>query len=203
MFDYLKGKLIEINSPYCTIEVNKIGYQILANERILSELDTKEEDIKIFTKLIHKEDSMYLCGFKHKQDRIIFDILTGVSGVGVKVAFSLLDEFSTQELIEAVLEENHKLISKTKGIGPKMAQKIVLEIKDKLTKMEVSKDYVPSKAPKNNLNHKIVDEAIVVLKSLGYTQEEYSKALDLALTKLEKEDSQELIKEALKILSVF
>ena len=69
--------------------------------------------------------------------------------------------------------------------------------------MEVSKDYVSSKAPKNNLNHKIVDEAIVVLKSLGYTQEEYSKALDLALTKLEKEDSQELIKEALKILSVF
>jgi len=202
MFDYLKGMLVEKNSPFCTLEANNIGWQILTNSRILEELGETGDEIKIYTKLIHKEDSMYLCGFKQKQDRIIFDILTGVSGVGVKVAFSLLDEFSTSELIEAVLDENHKLISRTKGIGPKMAQKIVLEIKDKLTKIDTTSDIIANGSNKK-VDNELIQDAIAVLQSLGYSQNEYMHALETALSKLDKQDSSELIKETLKILSAF
>jgi len=203
MFDYLKGKLVEKNSPYFIVEVNNIGYRFISNSRIIGSLDEINKDVKIYSKLIHKEDAMYLCGFSQKQDRIIFDILLGVSGVGVKAAFSLLDEFCATELIEAVLDENHKLISKTKGIGPKMAQKIVLEIKDKLTKINTTSGIIASKTDNSNINKEIIQEASVVLQSLGYNQNEYTKALELAVTKLAKQDAQELTKEALKILSAF
>ena len=134
MFDYIKGILVSKNYPYLTIENNGIGYLILANFRTINTIGKLNSEIKIYTKLIHKEDNMTLCGFKNKQDRIIFDILLGVSGVGTKAALSILDEFETNELINTIIEENYKAISRTKGIGLKTAQKIVLEIKDKLTK---------------------------------------------------------------------
>ena len=126
MFDYIKGVLINKSYPYCTIECNNIGYVLLINQRTYANLCEINNEIKIYTKLIHKEDSMTLCGFKNREDRVIFDILTSVSGIGIKVAFSLLDEFETAELINAVIYEDYKLISKTKGVGLKMAQKIIL-----------------------------------------------------------------------------
>lgn len=203
MYDYIKGILTDKNYPYCTVENQGIGYHFLVNSRILAELGEIDNEIKIYTKLIHKEDSMTLCGFKHKQDRIIFDILTSVSGVGIKVAFALLDEFETNDLIQAVLEENHKLISKTKGIGPKMAQKIVLEIKDKLTKMNTSAQFVYSKVNNNKISSATISEVITILQSLGYNQKEYESALELVSSKAQKDDSQELLKEVLQILSAF
>lgn len=203
MFDYIKGVLADKNYPYCVVENNGIGYRLLVNSRILSSLGEVDSQIKIYTKLIHKEDSMTLCGFKSKQDRIIFDILTGVSGVGVKVAFALFDEFETNELIEAVLDENYKLISRAKGVGSKMAQKIVLEIKDKLTKIEINSDLIISKLPTNKVSPQTIKQATTVLQSLGYSAGEYNSVLETVVKKLEKDDSQELLKETLKILSLF
>ena len=176
---------------------------MLCNLRTLNQLDELNSEIKIYTKLIHKEDSMTLCGFKNKQDRIIFDILTSVSGIGVKVAFALLDEFDTNELIEAILEENHKLISKTKGIGPKMAQKIVLEIKDKLTKIDTNNEFVSTKTQNSAISNQTVIETTTILQSLGYNPKEYNSALETAISQMTKDDSQELLKEVLKILSIF
>ncbi len=203
MFDYIKGILTDKNYPYCTVEANGIGYLLLCNLRTLNQLDELNNEIKIYTKLIHKEDSMTLCGFKNKQDRIIFDILTSVSGIGVKVAFALLDEFDTNELIETILEENHKLISKTKGIGPKMAQKIVLEIKDKLTKIDTNNEFVSAKTQNSAISNQTVIETTTILQSLGYSPKEYNSALETALSQMTKDDSQELLKEVLKILSIF
>ena len=80
MFDYIKGNLVDKCFPYCTVEANNIGYSILVNSRTLLNLSEIGSEIKIYTKLIHKEDLMFLCGFLNKQDRIIFDILTSVSG---------------------------------------------------------------------------------------------------------------------------
>ena len=203
MFDYIKGILTDKNYPYCTVEANGIGYLLLCNLRTLNQLNELNSEIKIYTKLIHKEDSMTLCGFKNKQDRIIFDILTSVSGIGVKVAFALLDEFDTNELIEAIIEENHKLISKTKGIGPKMAQKIVLEIKDKLTKIDTNSEFVSTKAQNSIVSSQTIIETTTILLSLGYNSKEYNSALETALSQMTKDDSQELLKEVLKILSIF
>lgn len=203
MFDYFKGVLISKNFPYCTIECNEIGYSFLVNQRTISQLGEIDSKIKIFSKLIHKEDQMYLCGFSNKQDRTIFDILTSVSGIGVKVAFALLDEFETNELIQSVIEEDYKKISRTKGVGQKMAQKIVLELKDKLTKTEINTDFIKSSAENEKISNDTILQAQTVLQSLGYSQNEYSSAIKTALTQLEKDNPQELIKEALKILSIF
>ncbi len=203
MFDYIKGELTDKNFPYCTIENHGIGYCVLINSRTMASLPDLSAECKIYTKLIHKEDNMFLCGFLNKQDRIIFDILTSVSGIGTKVAFALLDEFETNELINAVIEQNHKAISRTKGVGAKMAQKIVLEIKDKLTKMDIQADLISAKNTNSNISSETIAQAQVVLQSLGYNQNEYTNAIETAITTLKKDDSQELIKEALKILSIF
>lgn len=203
MYDYLKGVLKDKNFPYCTVEVNGIGYLLLVNCRTMNSLAELDSEIKIYTKLIHKEDSMFLCGFKSKQDRIIFDILTSVSGIGTKVALALLDEFETNELIDAVMNDDYKKISRTKGVGPKMAQKIVLEIKDKLTQVETTTNLVVSKRENNMLSNETLTQTITVLESLGYNKNEYTSALDTAITQMKKDNAEELLKEVLKILSIF
>ena len=203
MFDYLKGILVDKNFPYCTIEVNNIGYRLLTNQRTLETIGELNSEIKIYTKLIHKEDSMSLCGFKSKQDRVIFDILTSVSGIGVKVALALLAEFETNELINLIISQDHKTISKTKGIGPKMAQKIVIEIKDKLTKMDVAPMIEANNQSNSNASSNTISQVATILDSLGYTKNEYKNALETALSQLQKDDEQELLKETLKILSIF
>lgn len=201
MFDYIKGNLISKNSPYAIVENNGIGYSILCNQRTLSIFS--EGEIKIYTKLIHKEDSMTLCGFAHREDKTIFDILTSVSGIGTKVALCLLDEFSGSELIDAVLNEDYKLISRTKGVGAKMAQKIILELKDKLTNLNVTSNITADKI--NNISNTISKDTVLevqtVLQSLGYTQNEYQSALEYSAKKIDQDDAQELLRETLQTLS--
>lgn len=203
MFDYIKGKLTNKTFPYCTVECNSVGYMALVNMRTFSNIGNVGDDTTLYLKLVHKEDSMTLCGFKSRADRIIFDILTSVSGIGTKVAFALLDEFETNELVNAVIEENHKLISRTKGVGAKMAQKIVLELKDKLTKIDVSSNMIVAKSENTKISTETINQVQTVLQSLGYNSSEYKNALENAIKTINKDDEQELLKEVLKILSVF
>ena len=201
MFDYIKGILISKNHPYAVVENNGIGYSILCNARTLSILGDLNSEIKIYTKLIHKEDSMTLCGFCHREDRTIFDILTSVSGIGTKVALCLLDEFSGSELIGAVIDEDYKLISRTKGVGAKMAQKIILELKDKLTNLNVTPEVTASKINTDNISKDTILEVQTVLQSLGYSQSEYQGALEISAKRTQKDDPQEILRQTLQILS--
>lgn len=201
MFDYIKGILISKNHPYAVVENNGIGYSILCNARTLSILGDLNSEIKIYTKLIHKEDSMTLCGFCHREDRTIFDILTSVSGIGTKVALCLLDEFSSSELIGAVIDEDYKLISRTKGVGAKMAQKIILELKDKLTNLNVTSEVTASKINTDNISKDTILEVQTVLQSLGYSQSEYQSALEISAKRTQKDDPQEILRQTLQILS--
>jgi len=204
MYDYIKGTLISKNDPHITVECSGIGYIMLSNSRTISFLPEIGENIKIYTKLIHKEDTMLLCGFAHKEDRVIFDILTQVSGIGTKVALTLLDEFGATELIGAVIDGDYKYISKAKGVGPKLAQKIILELKDKLTNTQTTAQIIISKSEKSGntkVSNNTIEEVQTILNSLGYSQGEYSSAIETALKGLEKDDSQELLRLALKILS--
>lgn len=203
MFDYVKGILVNKTFPYCTVECNNVGYMALVNMRTFSNIGEVDDNITLYLKLIHKEDNMMLCGFKTRQERIIFDILTSVSGIGTKVAFALLDEFEINDLINAVIEQDHKLISRTKGVGDKMAQKIVLELKDKLTKLETTSDIMVSKADNSIVSAQTITQVQTVLQSLGYTPKEYKGAIENAIKTVNKDDEQELLKEALKTLSVF
>lgn len=202
MFDYLKGILTDKNFPYCTIEVNGVGYRLLTNLRTLNSIGELNSEIKIYTKLIHKEDSMTLCGFKTRQERVLFDTLTSVSGIGTKVALSLLAEFEANELINLIINQDHKTISRTKGVGAKMAQKIVLEIKDKLTKLDVV-PFVVEKTNNSKVSSNTISQVATVLESLGYSKNEYQNAIETVLTQLDKDNEEELLKEVLKILSIF
>ena len=136
MYDYVKGilsaKTHSSKGTYLTVEVSGIGYLLEVTARDFSSLEENGTEIKVYTVLLHREDKMSLCGFLHKEERDIFNILTSVSGVGSKMALTLLDEFQCSELIGFVIQGDYKELTRAKGVGPKLAQKIILELKDKL-----------------------------------------------------------------------
>lgn len=205
MYDYIKGILASKtnNSKGCfaTIETGGIGYLAEVTLRDFSQLEQNGSDVKIFTVLIHREDKMSLCGFLHKEDRDIFNILTSVSGVGSKMALTLLDEFQSSELIGFVIDGDYKELTRAKGVGPKLAQKIILELKDKLMNFKQSEP-IEIKSVKIQ-NSQAVDDAQTVLLSLGYGRDEIKNAMSKAAVNLKENSSAEdILKETLKILSI-
>lgn len=206
MYDYIKGELIFKSPSAAVIENNGIGYKFLINARSYSALPEIGEEAKIYSKLVHREDSMYLAGFKQKEDRAVFDILTSVSGIGVKVGMILLEEFSGSELINAVLDGDYKLISRAKGVGPKLAQKIVLELKGKLTNNDIISNIIEDKVQSlsdsaSKVSKETIKEVQSILQSLGYSQNEYMAAIEHSAKLLSADSSEELLKETLKTLS--
>lgn len=205
MYDYIKGlftaKTSSAKGCFLTIENNGIGYLVEVMSRDYSNVEKSDQEGKLYTVLIHREDKMSLCGFLHKEDRDIFQILTSVSGVGSKMALVLLDEFNSSELIGFVISGNHKELTRAKGVGPKLAQKIILELKDKLMNYSNS-------APVTVENSKIestqaMEDAQMVLISLGYEREEIKMAFSKVMILLGSDaTAEDILKESLKILSV-
>ena len=204
MYDYIKGIFVQEKrlptGSMITVEAGGIGYRILTTERTLRELPDKNSEIKVFVSLLHKEDSMNLCGFLKREERDIFEILLTVSGVGMKAALTLTDEFSVSELMGVVISENFKELSRAKGIGLKSAQKIVLELKDKLAARQ---DYL---LPENdNLSSEIPEyaqEARNVLYSLGYSKEEIEQGIKNAVNLPNiKKTSEDILSASLRYLA--
>ena len=205
MYDYIKGILANKSNTskgaYVTVEAFGIGYLLEVTARDFNEI--AEGETKIYTVLLHREDKMSLCGFLHKEDRDIFSILTSVSGVGSKMALTLLDEFASSELIGFVIDGNYKEITRAKGVGPKLAQKIILELKDKLMNYQTKEPIRITSITPANIDDRAVEDAQMVLVSLGYERAEIQSAISKALVVLnDKASAEEILKEALKILSV-
>lgn len=203
MYDYIKGlnagKSNTSKGCFVTVEAGGIGYLLEITSRDFNEIS--EDNIKVYTVLIHREDKMALCGFLKKEDRDIFNILTSVSGVGSKMALTLLDEFQSSELIGFVIEGNYKEITRAKGVGPKLAQKIILELKDKLMNYKDSEPIVIS-TPKEQ-DSQAVEDAQTVLISLGYERDEIKSAMSKAMAVLKDNASAEdILKNTLQILSM-
>lgn len=200
MFDYIKGTLVsksQLKSCFFTVEAGSIGYLIEVNSNDFSKKNVNDE-IKIYTVLIHREDSMSLCGFLNKEARDIFNVLTSVSGVGAKMALCLLNEFDVSDLIYFVVSENSKELTRAKGVGIKLAQKIILELKDKLINLqpalEISQTVdIPSET----------EEIQKILLSLGYEEQEVVNAIKQACAsgKLSL-GNEEFLRATLQILSV-
>ena len=209
MYDYIKGNLVQkqvtSKGSFITLECNNIGYLIETNNRTLNLLSEKQ-DCKIYVSLTHREDFMGLCGFINKEERDLFNILQSVSGVGVKVALVLLEEFSGLELISTVIKEDAKNLSRAKGVGAKMAQKIILELKDKLINWQEKMPVDLSDVDNKNVDTADVSDAQAVLISLGYTIEEIKPAIKTAVAKIgakagDKVSSEEILKLALTYLA--
>lgn len=205
MYDYIKGILANKSNTskgaYVTVEAFGIGYLLEVTARDFNEI--AEGETKIYTVLLHREDKMSLCGFLHKEDRDIFNILTSVSGVGSKMALTLLDEFASSELIGFVIDGNYKEITRAKGVGPKLAQKIILELKDKLMNYQTKEPIRITSITPAKIDDRAVEDAQMVLVSLGYERSEIQNGISKALVVLnDKASAEEILKEALKILSV-
>ncbi len=201
MYDYIKGILAGKSNTskgvFLTVEAGGIGYLLETTVRDFN--SANGDEVKVYTVLIHREDKMSLCGFLHKEDRDIFNILTSVSGVGSKMALTLLDEFEASELIGFVIEGNYKEITRAKGVGPKLAQKIILELKDKLMNYQTKEPIKITSSVK--VDDSAVEDAQMVLVSLGYERKEIQDAISKAVA-YNRTTAEEILKEALKILSL-
>ncbi len=205
MYDYLKGCIVQkqINSyrgTYIVIEVNNTGYFVLTTKRTIAKIDEEKKETKIYVSSTHKEDSMSLTGFLTKEERDIYNILQSVSGIGIKLALMLLDEFSISELVDIMIRQDYKELSRAKGVGAKVAQKIILELKDKLITWA---NINPSEVIEIQTdNQDSLIEVQSVLISLGYSQEEiknaFEKVIDSKANSLKTED---ILKNSLEFLS--
>ena len=202
MFDYITGKLTyktqKSKGCYFTVDVNGIGYRA---EVVATDFDKKNvnDEVRIFTVLIHREDAMLLCGFLSKEARDIFSVLTSVSGVGVKMALTLLNEFEISDLIYFVINENSKELTRAKGVGAKLAQKIILELKDKFINLqpELKKSSLSAEVPPQT------EDVQNILLSLGYDEKEILSAIKQAISKgNDINNSEEFLRVTLQILSV-
>ncbi len=203
MFDYFKGFITDkkksTKGTYLTIEVNGTGYLLEVTDRDFNSISVNEENKqKIYVLLTHREDAMSLYGFLTKETRDIFQILLSVSGVGAKMGIALLNEFDACDVISLVIDGNFKELTRAKGVGPKLAQKIILELKDKLMKTELPKSAISS-LPQTQA----ISDTQAVLLSLGYEENEIEDALKKVIpTIVENSNSEEVLRKALTTLSM-
>ncbi len=208
MINYLKGIVVsKVENPpdyNITVEVNNIGYLISTNKRVINSLSDADQMVTIYTALIHKEDAMYLCGFLTREERDLFNVLQSVSGIGTKVSLMMLGELGSHELVSAVIRGDAKALTKTKGLGPKLAQRVILELKDKLTNWrdKIEPEFVAAHQFDSNEEKESFLETESVLLSLGYSRDEIEESLQKSLTIAQnKNDPEELLRIALQWLA--
>jgi len=174
MIGHLKGKIINKNPPEVLIEVEGIGYEVLCPMSTFYELDNLSEDILLFTHLSIKEDAHTLFGFITKDEKNVFRELIRVNGVGPKVALAILSNLNVKSLVQCISTEDADLLAKTPGIGKKTALKLIVELQDRLGKLELSDSLVSAKEFKQN-NNPNTRKAIEALQSLGFKVKEANK----------------------------
>ncbi len=176
MIGHLKGKLISKNPPEILLEVGGIGYELLCPMSTFYQFDSDQKDILLYTHLSIKDDSHTLFGFITKDEKNLFRELIRVNGVGPKVALAILSHLSVSSLVECIINENAELLAKTPGIGKKTALKVIVELQDRLDKVELtsSSTLVMSNKVGQNTNTK---QALTALQSLGFKVKEANKML--------------------------
>ena len=191
MYAFFKGKIDKIYSNRIILDVNDIGYEIYIPESDIYTLNIGEM-VKIYTYLHVREDEMKLFGFKSSESLEFFKKLITVSGVGPKAAIGIISKVDTESLCVAIATENIAALKSVPGIGPKMAQKIIFELKDKVLKEKI--DEIQNKV-KEKINPNI-EEATTALEVLGYTQKQIKEVLE----KIDiKDDSvEDIIRKVLK-----
>lgn len=193
MFEYIIGNVVAINEDYIVLQNNGIGYKIFTSANSMRNLDLGMKDALIYTYLNVREDGIYLYGFVTKEEINIYKMLLMVSKIGPKTAIGILSGLTPNKIKLAILKKDLPLLCKAPGVGKKTAERIVLELKDRIDLSDVN--LLKEKTSKSDDYEKAVDG----LMSLGYRKFEIEKVLeefDLSKMKLE-----ELIREGLKKLS--
>ena len=193
MIHHLRGQLVEKNPTNLVIECNGVGYFVHISLHTFSLLPVSEA-VRLYTHLQVKEDSHTLFGFWEKSEREIFRLLISVSGVGASTARTMLSSLNPRQIMEAIASGDVATIQSIKGIGAKTAQRVILDLKDKILKV-LGLDEVS--APKSNTNR---EEALSALETLGYTRKQSGKVIDKIIRSEPDSTVESLIKLALKNL---
>ena len=195
MIEYIKGRLIEITPTDMVLECHGIGYKILISLQTFESSNGKE-DLTIYIHHYIREDEELYYGFATKDEREMFRLLIGVSGVGAATARMMLSSLSTEEIRNAILSEDINKIKSIKGIGVKSAQKLILELKDKVVKGEGT----DTPALFQNTSNPAVEEATTALVMLGFSKPNVNKAVAAVLKEKPSATLEEIIKLGLKRL---
>ena len=191
MITHLNGRLVEKNPMNVVIECSGVGYNVLISLHSFSQIG-QEESLRFFTRHIVREDAQLLYGFVTKDERAVFDLLISVSGIGPNTAMIMLSSLSPEEVASAILAEDVKVIQSVKGIGLKTAQRVIIDLKDKILKLNLGTENVIVQ------NNTMRFDALNALLSLGFDKKAAEKAID----KVAQPDDtvEKIIKEALRIL---
>lgn len=195
MFEYIKGTVIELNPAETIIENGGFGYRIMISLQTYEALQGKT-DAKIYLYHYIREEEEQFYGFATRDERELFRLLISVSGVGVASARMMLSSLTDDEIRNAILSEDINRIKSVKGIGLKTAQRLILELKDKVIKGEGYEGVIPT----GNASNAVMEEATVALVTLGFNKSSINKVLSDILKKSPASSVEELIKQALKKL---
>ena len=204
MISYIRGELCDIEEQKAIVDVNGVGYGIYMPQEALSLLPAMGQQVKIHTYLNIREDAMQLFGFLTKEDLNVFRLLIGVNGIGPKAGLNILSCLSPDELRFAVLSGDAKAISATPGIGKKTAEKLILELKDKLNIEDMLEhaahggDSEDLASGTDTASNTMQAEAVQALTALGYGSAESLRAVKKSSP--ECSSVEDILKEALKFL---
>ena len=195
MFAYIKGSLEVKSINYVVVENGGIGYKIYMSAKSIGTIGNIGDQVKVHIHYHVREDDISLYGFNSEEELRMFEILINVSGVGVKSAITMLSDITPASFAMAVITDDVTRLTKVPGVGKKTAQRLVLELKDKLAKEDISGDETEEvKVAKT----KIDNDAVTALQVLGYSKKEIEQALEKMDTKYLS--TEEIIKFALKYL---
>lgn len=196
MFEYIKGVLQYKGADYCVIDVGGVGFKIFTSHITAAALGESGATATLYTYMNVKEDEISLFGFASREELSVFNMLIGVSGVGPKMGIAVLAALSPSEFSLAVATGDFKTISRSKGVGPKLAQRIVLELKDKISKDIKAQEQAVEDIIEPIPTGYISNDAVSALMVLGYNSKEAAKLV----AKVYKEGMtlEETVRQALK-----
>ncbi len=191
MIEYIKGKITTVNPSFAIVEANNIGYFINISLNTFSSLKKDSEQLFFIHEVI-REDTHALYGFIKDEERVIFRYLISVSGIGANTARLILSSLTPTELQEAIATSNISLIKQVKGIGLKTAQRLVVDLKDKIGKLSADDNFLTVS------NNTIKEESLSALVTLGFPKKQVEKTVDKILAGNVDISVEDLIKEVLK-----
>jgi len=191
MYEYIKGELIEVSPTFAVVDCGGIGYKINISVNTYSEISS-QKDTLLYIYQVVRDDALLLYGFAKKEERSMFKLLISVSGIGSNTAIVMLSSLTVDEVSSAINTDNVGVIKSVKGIGLKTAQKVIIELKDKISVSSASSLIFASNS--------IKDEALMALVTLGYNKVLAGKVLDKLIASSRITTVEELIKMAFKHL---
>jgi holliday junction DNA helicase RuvA len=195
MIAYLDGKPVSSGERWVVLDVNGIGYRVFVPQQEIREIARAEGTVKLHTYMAVREDAITLYGFLRPSELELFTVLIGVSGIGPQIALNILSQVTLEDFVLSILDEDEKKLTRIPGIGPKSAKRLILELRDKMKKVQEA-----MALSREGTSDRPARDATSALVSLGFAEEASYRAVRAAGAKLTSPTIQTLIKAALAIL---